>query len=95
MLDGSTDTPLGNGADMGLYIDVSIFAGLGFTGSDTLTFIWLQSDDNNGADEWAVAGDGFYGANDEVGGPAPIPLPAGFFLLGAALLSGRMLRRKA
>lgn len=91
-LDGTTNSPLGNGADMGLYVDVGLFAGL--TGADTLDFYWTQSDANNGADEWVVVGDGFFDPNTPIGA---VPVPASALLLGTAFVGSIALgrRRKA
>ncbi len=61
-----TATPLGNGADLELFVPISLFNG--FTGSDILTFSWDQSRDNNGFDEWVTVGEGFFAAGEIIGG---------------------------
>jgi hypothetical protein len=61
-----TATPLGNGADLELFVPISLFNGL--TGSDILTFSWTQSRDNNGFDEWVTVGDGFFAPGEVIGG---------------------------
>jgi PEP-CTERM motif-containing protein len=49
-----TLTPLGNGADMALFVPVSAFDGQSLTGADTLVFTSTQSLSNNGDDEWTL-----------------------------------------
>jgi len=94
-LEGDTDTPLGNGADIALKIPVTIFAGLNLTGADSLTFSWQQSNHDNGFDEWVLSGDGFFGEGDIIA-TAPVPIPAAAWLFGSGLLAltGLTARRK-
>ncbi len=90
-LAGDTDSPLGNGADIALAIPVSIFQGLGLTGADDLTFTWTQSNDNNGFDEWVLAGTGAFDPGDPIG---PVPIPAAVWLFGSALMGLVGIRRR-
>lgn len=93
VLTGETATPLGNGADLALSIPVLLFADQGFTGADSLMFSWLQSDSDNGTEEWALVGDGFFNSNDPIS-PVPLPAAAWFFLtaLGGLVISRRRQR---
>jgi len=50
--------PLGNGADMALFIPVSAFAGFGLKGSDSIIFTSTQSLSHNGNDEWILTDGG-------------------------------------
>ncbi len=72
-----TLTPLGNGADMALFIPVSVFDGLGLTGSNTIVFTSTQSGSNNGNDEWILTDRGVVRPGcDGTGDPddcAPLP----------------------
>lgn len=93
---GDTSTPLGNGADIALSIPVLLFSGQGFTGSDALTFSWTQSLSDNGSEEWALSGDGFFDPDDPIS-PVPLPAAAWFFItaLGGLALSRRRRQRTA
>lgn len=94
-----TNTPLGAGGDMDLYIPVALFNGMGLTGNDTLTLTVTQSNADNGTDEWIVLGSGtFFGANDEIiGTAAVVPVPTAAWLFGSGLLGliGIARRKKA
>ena len=65
-------------------VSIENFLGFGFTSESVLSFYWLQSNDDNGADEWVLSSEGEFleGPIDPV---APVPLPAGFPLLLAGL----------
>jgi hypothetical protein len=94
-----TDTPLGAGGDMALYVPVALFNGLGFTGSDALTLTVTQSDADNGTDEWIVQGSGaggmFFSAADVIIDSSAVPVPAAMWLFGSGLLGlVGMARRK-
>jgi MYXO-CTERM domain-containing protein len=93
-----TDTPLGAGGDMALYIPVALFNGLGLVGSDLLTFYVDQSLADNGGDEWVVLSDGtFFDDNDPINDPpTPIPEPKTMMHLGLGLviLAGAARRRR-
>ncbi len=97
-----TDSPLGNGGDMTLFVPVSLFSSVpGLTGSSTISIFSRESDDNDGNDEWDLT-DGFivdtsvgaamqFGPNDPV--PIPEPTTALLFATGlAALAVGRRRR---
>ncbi len=49
-----TLTPLGNGADMALYVPVAVFDGLSLTGSSAFVFSATHSLGHNGGDEWRL-----------------------------------------
>ncbi|MGK0171937.1 MAG: hypothetical protein ACI9W2_003670 [Gammaproteobacteria bacterium] len=91
-----TFSPLGNGSDMQLLVPVSLFAGVGLTGADTLDFGWTQSLGHNGADEWVTVGAGseainaFLNPNPTVTAPEPGVLG----LLGLGIFGIVGLRRR-
>lgn len=97
-----TLTPLGNGADMALFIPVASFNGLNLTGSDTFIVRATHSLSHNGNEEWLFTDRGittpvqFFGPNDPIFDPSMnnVPEPSTFVLglLGAGLLA---LRRRA
>lgn len=90
VLNSYTASPLGAGGDMALYVPVSLFQGLGLTGSSLLTFSATQSQSNNGTDEWVVLGAGsggsFFGPGDGIGAASAVPEPASALLVGLGLL---------
>lgn len=96
-----TLTPLGNGADMALFIPVSIFNGFNLTGSSTFTFSATHSLGHNGSDEWIftdrgiAGGTQFFGANEIVQAAEPVPEPStwGLTLFGAFGLLAATRRR--
>jgi hypothetical protein len=92
-----TNTPLGAGGDMELYVPVSLFAGMGLTGSNLLTLTVTQSQSDNGTDEWVVLGYGsggsYFGPNDPINSN-PIPIPSTVYLLGTSLIGLLVGRRK-
>ncbi len=93
---GNTDSPLGNGADMGLAIPLALVASMGqFTGSSQVTFSWTQSGSHNGGDEWVLVGDGYFGPDQPVVSRVPLPgaLPL-MALATGALFGGAALRRR-
>lgn len=72
-----TLTPLGNGADMALYVPLTAFDGLGLTGSSLFRFETQQSNADNGNDEWiftdfGVLRDGCDGTVPENCSPLPM-----------------------
>lgn len=97
-----TLTPLGNGADMALFIPVASFNGLNLTGSDTFIVRATHSNSHNGNEEWLFTDRGittpvvFFDPIDPIFDPGVngIPEPSTFDLglLGAGLLA---LRRRA
>lgn len=95
-----TLTPLGNGSDMALYLPVYYLAGYNFTGNTQFVFRVTQSDSDNGNDEWRLTNFGvsrpinFFGPNDPVTGPAPVPEPSSLALLAAAGCAWFLRRRR-
>jgi hypothetical protein len=98
-----TLTPLGNGADMAIFIPVSIFNGFNLTGSTTFVFTAQHSLGDNGSDEWIFTDRGigggtqFFGANQIIQAAEPVPEPStwALSLLGAAALALRSRKRRA
>jgi hypothetical protein len=92
-----THTPLGAGGDMELYVPVSLFAGMGLTGSNLLTLTVTQSQTDNGTDEWVVLGSGsggsFFGPDDPIN-TDPVPIPPTLFLLGTSVIGLILVRSK-
>lgn len=81
-----TVKPLGNGADMALLIPVSLFAGKGLTGTSTLVFRSMQSDGQDGNDEWMFSSAGqFFDPTDPIT-VVPEPVTPILLLSGAVLL---------
>lgn len=80
-----TDTPLGTGGDMALYVPVSLFEGLGLTGRSLLTMTVTQSLSDDGDDEWVVLATGnFFRPDDPIG--QEVPEPSTLLLIGTGLL---------
>ena len=94
-----TLTPLGNGADMALFIPVASFNGLNLTGSDTFIVRATHSLSHNGNEEWLFTDRGittpiqFFGPTDPIFDPSMnnVPEPS-TFVLG---LLGRRIARPA
>jgi len=95
-----TNTPLGAGGDMELYVPVYLFQGYGLTGSNLLTLTVTQSMSDNGTDEWVVLGSAgggsFFSPGDPINDPNhQAPLPPTAYLLGAGLLGLLAARRRS
>ena len=79
-----TATTLGAGGDLELLIPVSLFDGMGFTGSDILTFVATQSNSDNGGDEWAtLEGGDFFNPDDTIDSSTVVPEPSTFAIWAA------------
>jgi hypothetical protein len=88
-----TETPLGAGGDMALYVPVSLFEDLGLTGSSLLTMTVTQSLSNNGDDEWVVLNSGnFFDPDDPIG--QEVPEPATILLLGSGIAGVGLMKRR-
>jgi hypothetical protein len=77
-------------SDMGFYVPVRIFAGLGLTGASQFTFTASWALGDNGGDRWVLTDGGiqgiaqpFFGASQSL---VAVPEPATYALLGAGLL---------
>ena len=80
-----TSSPQNPGGDMALYIPVALFNDAGQTGSDMLRLTVTQSDSHNGDDKWGVtSGGAFFGPDEPV--IDPVPVPAALWLFGSGLL---------
>jgi hypothetical protein len=86
VLNSFTFTPYGAGGDLELYIPVSLFDGLGLSGSDILTFTSTLSNTDNGHDEWIVDKNGTFFDPDNPITSQPVPEPATILLVGFGLL---------
>ena len=94
--DGTPDTeltikPLGQGADLSLLIPMTVFDGLGLTGSDDFVLSASQINSDNGNDEWAFQGFAgeesiisYVDPNDVIG--VVVPVPATVWLFGSGLI---------
>jgi hypothetical protein len=78
-------------SDMGFYLPVSVFNGLGLTGSSTFIFTASWAQGNNGGDQWVLTDDGlqgieqaFFGANTPV---QTVPEPGTIALVLLATLN--------
>jgi len=100
-----TIKPLGQGADLALFIPMTIFDGMGLLGSDNFVLSASQVNSDNGNDEWAFQGfaadAGTYSYFDPTdmitSGIAVVPVPAAVWLFGSGLLGlvGMARRKKA
>ncbi|MGB2429753.1 MAG: PEP-CTERM sorting domain-containing protein [Akkermansiaceae bacterium] len=93
-------TPLGQGSDLYVLVPVSKF--YGFSTDDYFEWIVIQEDSNNGNDEWALApGTTFFESGITLSAesgppedPEAVPEPSSISLLGLALVSVLLRRRR-
>ena len=89
-----TLTSKSNGADLAVFVPLSVFDGHGVTEADSFFFEATQSSGDNGPDEWALSNQGVDGAHTSaIFSPnqgitsSVIPEPGTGVLLGAGLLA--------
>jgi len=84
--------PLGNGADIAVFVPLSVFDGHGLTGTSQFWMEATQSNSNDGNDEWTLSDEGIDASytptllNDsDAIGSSVIPEPGTAILLGIGL----------
>jgi hypothetical protein len=87
-----TAKPLGNGADLSVFIPVWFFNGMNLTGNSTFVFEVTETLNSNGNDEWKMVtssypGTAFFQPNTPINSPVPpqVPEPSTAIAMAAGL----------